>query len=280
MNRASYTAAVLRYVHDPAVGEFLNVGVVLHCADHGFLDGAYEFKYQRLSAAFPSFDGKAYRDAVDLIKHGVAEHAKRLRDDLVSSQTNPSDVGRVLAQVLPDRGLSFQVGPLIPGIAGNPKEALEDLFNRYVASAEPHRKQRRDNKDVWQACESALKKRNLLNELSARDYRLPDAELHFEHTFKNGSVHAIQPLSFDFQDPERMTELAYRWVGQSVALKNDVPDFGSLFVLAGRPSAPEMEAAYRRALAYLKNRLSVDNQVFEEGEVETLAGRVEALLRH
>ena len=64
MNGISYTYSVVRYLHDPATGETLNVGVVLWAPSVRCLAARFEHRYERLSNTFVDFKGEHYKRAL------------------------------------------------------------------------------------------------------------------------------------------------------------------------------------------------------------------------
>jgi hypothetical protein len=64
MSAIPYTYSVIRYVHDPAVGETLNVGVVLYAPSVPYVGARLDHHYERLTHAFAEFDGDHYRKTV------------------------------------------------------------------------------------------------------------------------------------------------------------------------------------------------------------------------
>jgi hypothetical protein len=71
MKAIAYTYSILRYVHDPAVGEALNIGVVLYAPSVRFLAVRLEYRYQRLSQTFAGFDGDQYRTALRQLESAI-----------------------------------------------------------------------------------------------------------------------------------------------------------------------------------------------------------------
>src|SRR6266849_772275 len=76
----SYTYTVLRYVHDIATGEFVNVGVVVYAPKVRYLQAEMRSTYGRLARVFPDLDGDAFKRAMSYVEGSVASTAKRLSD--------------------------------------------------------------------------------------------------------------------------------------------------------------------------------------------------------
>jgi hypothetical protein len=62
--KTTYSYTCLRYIHDVATGEFVNVGVVLYAPEARYLRAICRDNYGRLKHMFPNLDGKAYRSLI------------------------------------------------------------------------------------------------------------------------------------------------------------------------------------------------------------------------
>ena len=112
MNTISYTFRVIRYVHDPAVGEMLNVGILLYAPSDQYLGYKFETLYSRLSNTFVNFDGDNFRRYLSRMETALRRVAERLQPSLDLYEP-PRDLEAVTRQVLPDTGGSFQPGPIL-----------------------------------------------------------------------------------------------------------------------------------------------------------------------
>src|SRR5947208_3286206 len=133
MKGVRYTFTVVRYMHDRAAGETLNVGVILIAPDVGFLDSRVEPRFERLSRTFSGFDGDVYRQTLNRL----CESVRRLRPQVneLPLRPMPNDATDVIRSIWPDSELSFTAGPLLSGIATEPLEHVIDaLFSRMVSS--------------------------------------------------------------------------------------------------------------------------------------------------
>ena len=81
-NKTPYSFTVLRYVHDIATGEFLNVGVALLAPERRFVNVQCRNTFQRLKNVFPTLDGESFRAAMRHVTHEFARLHDQLRDQL------------------------------------------------------------------------------------------------------------------------------------------------------------------------------------------------------
>ena len=138
MTTTPYTYSVIRYRHDPAAGETLNIGVILCAPEAMFFDVCFEYHYERLSEPFANFDGEHYRQTLRRFTTVLDDLRDRLSPsvlfELVDPATDAAGVGRM---IWPDRDLSFQLGPVLAGISDDPRGALDVLFHRPGPGVQP-----------------------------------------------------------------------------------------------------------------------------------------------
>jgi hypothetical protein len=120
--RSWYDYAVIRVTPRVERGEFINAGVVLHCAERGYLGARTELDAPRLAALAPDLDPDPIRrslEAVELVcagrgPIGALTPAKRF-DWLVSP-----------------RSTVVQMSPVHCGLCTDPADALERLIQVLV----------------------------------------------------------------------------------------------------------------------------------------------------
>lgn len=268
-SRAPYTYVVLRYRHDPLAGEFANVGVILHQPSCGFLDAKIRHTSGRLSAIFPDIDGEALRSSLRTIERELKRLAASEAGDLFTSLKDAGAFGR---QVFPNDDSSFIWGPVGSGLAADPAETLERLYERFVARYDDRARPHRDDAAVWRPVREQLAKLKLMDRLQPKTIQSPFDQVKFEHAWKNGAWHCFQPLSFDLASEDNIRDKARRWAGQMLALKDANEPFKPYFFV-GAPGEGMLEPAYRAALKILT--LSPGSpEVIEEAELEAFVRRI------
>jgi hypothetical protein len=121
----SFDYAVLRVVPNVERGEFLNVGVVMHCPAMTFLGVRVHLDEDRLNALWPGQDLAAVRDHVDAFRRVCAAEPKAGPIAQLSRRE------RFHWMVAP-RSTVIQVSPVHTGLCEDPQLTLEDLFRRLV----------------------------------------------------------------------------------------------------------------------------------------------------
>jgi uncharacterized membrane protein YqaE (UPF0057 family) len=124
-----YDYAVIRIVPRVERGEFINAGVILHCAERRYLRALIELDADRLRALDPEIDHDMVRAALHIIPRvcageagpiGALAPAKRF-DWLVSP-----------------RSTIVQTSPVHTGLCADPDAALEHLLHALVRTPREH----------------------------------------------------------------------------------------------------------------------------------------------
>ncbi len=279
MSMAPYTYSVIRYVHDPATGERLNIGVILCAPTLGFVDARLEYRYERLSDAFIDFDGDHYRRTLRQFSVVVNALRNRISDTTLFDMWDlPSDVSKVADQIWADKDLSFQIGEVMAGMTDNPVTALELLFYRNVTSQYDHLKvEKRTDDEVWSVYQAPLIRRKVVRKLRPMTLVTPEVELKFEHAFRNDKWHILQPISMDYAKKESIQIKATRWLGNAVALE-DEPTLQTLYILLGPPLIDAYRPAYLKAKNLL-HRMPIKHELIEENEAEDFAEHIATFIK-
>jgi len=276
--RVPYTYCILRYIHDPAAGEALNVGVLAFAPTESWIECRIEQRYARLSATFRDFNGHQYR-AVTRRTIGAIESLKvRWRDSLRAIDAMPKTVEGVFHLLFPDPGLSFQRGEMQAGLARDLDLAIADIFDRMVASQHPEGPEaRRTDAQVWTTVQTKLEQLGVLEALQPKKFSSPSFNIEFDYAWKNAEWHVIQPLSMDYRESDSLQRRATQWLGTATALK-DQEELGELAILLGPPQSSAQRAAYSRAKDLL-HKMPITHRLIEEDEAEDFAEEVATQIR-
>ncbi len=271
MSRISYTYCVLRYVHDYAANEFLNFGVVVYAPAIRFLEFKIEHTYQRLSNAFEGFDGDQHRKVIRQLEAAIERLRNSWAAPLEQLIALPEDAGSVMQSIWRDQGGSYQFGEPLPGRSRDINQTLQDVFFRMVESRYHKTKtEHRSDDDLWQSVYRApLRQTRAAEALQPHTITTDAIKLTCNHTFKNGRIHIVQPLTLDYVREDAIGGKAAKWLGNATALK-DNDEIGTIYLLLGRPQNDQYLAAYERA-KHLLGKMPLDFQMVEEEEAETFA---------
>lgn len=268
----TYQYVVLRYVHDTTSGEFINVGVALHAPDARFAGALCRPTYGRLSKVFPSMNPEHFKSLMRYIQAQFDELGTRLADELPLHGAR--SIEELTQQVLPADDSSLQWSAIGSGRTANPAQTLEALFERMVMRYDDKpANQKKSEDDVWRHFKRTLETRQLLQYFEPKTVAVADDELNFDYTWKNGSLHCLEPVSFDLANPDSIHEKAHRWFGRIASLTGADAEPFKVYFLVGRPQNDQLEAAYKNALSIL-SRMPGAHKVFEENQVDEFGREV------
>lgn len=278
MKEIVFTFSVIRYVHDPAAGEMLNVGVVLCAAEESFIDVLLETRFERLSNAFVDFDGEHYKRVARQINGAVLNIRNRAPGTLFHLQEPVTDVEQLITLIMPDRDMSIQFGSMLAGVTNDLKGEMAHIFHRMVTSQyEANKEQKRSDEEVWHVYQRPLIRHRVTRHLRPKTFTSEDYTLKFDHAFKNERWHVLQPVSLDYARPEGMQTRATIILGSATVLK-DNPEIGKLYLLLGPPKRNEHPAAYKRA-RHLLTRVPIAHEIVEEQDADRFAKELAAYIQ-
>ena len=133
--KTGYSFCVLRYVHDPLIQEFVNVGVVMYAPKARFVSAMCTEKYGRLTKMFLQVQGTHFRQTVDYIESRIQEEGKRLLKNL-PFEKQPATIAELMLRILPKDDSAFQFSDPGSGLTDNPEKTLDELYNLYVGKYE------------------------------------------------------------------------------------------------------------------------------------------------
>jgi hypothetical protein len=269
-----YTYTVLRYVHDIATGEFVNVGVVLYAPKLPFLEAKTRSTYGRLARIFPDVDGDGFKRAMSHVEHSVASTAKRLNDLFSEKDLTALELA---TRTLTSDDSSLQWSSLGSGRTRGPAQELERLFDKFVLQYDRTRPNSRSDEEVWKSFSRALANRQVLAKLEQKEIVSDVDRMTFRHAWKNSHWHCFEPVSFDFAEGERIHKKATRWAGQMLALASASERF-KVYLLVGEPTRADMQRHYHRALRILET-IPVASEIVQESQADALADRIAGEMR-
>lgn len=122
---SSFDYAVVRVVPKVEREEFVNVGIILFCRAASFLDARLRLDVGRLGALAAGVDLPLLQEQLDLVPRICAGGAA------AGPLGELSQVERFRWLTSP-RSTTLQVSPVHGGICDDPRDALDDLFEKLV----------------------------------------------------------------------------------------------------------------------------------------------------
>ena len=270
-NQSPYTYSVLRYVHDVTSGEFMNVGVVLYAPEARYLGALCRPTYGRLSKVFPGMNAEHFKSLMRYIQSRFEERGERVASELELMPS--SGVIEIAQSILPKDDSSLQWSPAGSGRADDPAQTLEKLYERMVMRYEerPSPGGRSDD-DVWRHFKRDLEAKRVLQHFVPKKIVVQDDEIEFQHSWKNGKWHCLEPVSFDLVLADSIKDKAHRWLGQMTSVQGASDQF-KVYLLVGAPGEESLRPAFRNALSILK-KIPGDKEIVLEGSAHELAERI------
>lgn len=270
-NQYSYTYTVLRYVHDITNGEFVNVGVALHAPEAHYLSALCRTTYGRLNKVFPGINSEHFKSLMRYIQNSFEVRGERLSSELQFA--SPSGVLEIAQTVLPKDDSSLQWSPSGSGRTDDPAQTLEKLFNRMVMRYEDKQaSSNRTDDDVWRHFKKDLEGQRILQHFQPKTISVQDDEIEFQHSWKNGKWHCLEPVSFDMATADSIRDKAHRWMGQLASVQGAADPF-KVYLLVGAPQQENLLPAFQRAMSMLQ-RIPVEKEIVFEHDALNLAARI------
>ncbi len=164
------------------------------------------------------------------------------------------------------------------GLTADPAQTLARLYGRFVAQYDqPDDNAAVDDAAVWRPVHQLLIARDLADRLRPKTIRSLDADLEFDHAWKNGAWHVCQPLSFDLASEDHVRDKAAKWAGHMLSLQDAEEPFEPHFIV-GAPCDVHLMDAYHRALSVLRRPMP-GAEIIDVSGAEGLVDRIESDLR-
>lgn len=274
--KTTFTYTVLRYVHDIATGEFVNMGVALYAPEAKYISAICSPRYGRLSKMFLDVNGDHLRSVMRYIQARFEEHATKFHTELPLAG-KPKSILEIAHSILPPDDSSLQWSEPNGGITENPAGTLDQLYARLVEKYEQREKlPSRQDDDVWKIFRKELETKQVLARMQPKRIIAKDYDHEFDHAWRNGSWNLYQPISLDLLDADSILDKANRWLGRATNLKDSDDQF-HLWMLLGEPRNEKLRTAYDKAMNIL-NKMPVKKDFITEQEAgrfsDDLAGEM------
>lgn len=269
--KTAYTYTVLRYVHDTATGEFVNVGVALYAREARYASAQCRTTHGRLSKTFPGMDAEAFKGVMRYVQSRLEEMGDDIRTELPLSGL-PESVMAIAHRVLPPDDSSLQWSPAGSGLTEDPAQTLENLFDRLVTRYDERQQvERRSDEDVWRKYKHNLETRHVLGHLQSKTISVQDDEVEFRYAWRNGLWHCLEPVSFDLSSADSIREKAHKWLGQVSSIKDSVDHF-KVYLLLGEPQSESLRPAFDKAVSIL-GKVPVQSEIIRERHAAAFSER-------
>lgn len=272
--RKPFSFGLVRYVHDPVSGEFLNVGVAVYSPAGHYIKSRCTRRYARLSCTFGDVPGAHFRSLMEYVEQRVNKFGLKVSTGAEELPEGPVELFSKLFAI-DDSSLQFANGG--GGLADDLDAALNRLYDRFVGQFESGPPKKKADSDVWRETQPVLERFGVVKHLTT--YRVfSDLDSYkFDHAFKNGSWNALEPISFDLASERTIRDKANKWLGRTVNLADSAGDL-KLYYLLGRPELASMKRAYGQAKDIL-HKSPIPHMIVEEDDVADVAAELRDKIR-
>src|SRR2546427_12341814 len=123
--KTTFTYTILRYVHDIATGEFVNMGLALYAPEAKYVSAIRNPRYGRLSKLFLDVNGEHLRSVMRYIQARFEEYSTKLNGEL-PLDGRPRSVMEIAMSILPKDDSSLQWSEPNGGCCGGPGATIEE----------------------------------------------------------------------------------------------------------------------------------------------------------
>jgi len=272
--KTTFTYTFLRYVHDLATGEFVNMGVALYAPEAKYISASCSPRYGRLSKMFLDVNGDHLRSVLRYIQARFEEQAARFNSELPLAG-KPKSIMEIAHSILPPDDSSLQWSEPNGGITDDPAATLEQLYARLVEKYEQRTQlPSRLDDDVWKVFRKELETKHVLARMQPKRIIAKDYDYEFEHSWRNGSWNLYQPISMDLTDAENILDKANRWLGRSFNLFKESDEKFHLWMLLGEPRDEKLRTAFGKALNIL-HKMPVKTDFVSEKDASKFSRELE-----
>ena len=273
-SRYTYSYSILRYVHDVATSEFVNVGVAVHCPEQGFFKVRCRSTAGRVSQVFPSLNIKGFRFLMRTVSTKFNALTKALSNRLEFSEQS-DNLELLLKSVTPTDDSALVWSVISSGLTIDPQKTVDDLYLRYVTKYESkHAEHRRSDDDVWRHFKKELESRKIEDFFTEKTIEGHVDEVKFKSAWKNGAWHCVEPLSFDLSIAESLKEKARNFLGHITSV-SDSNEVFKIYLLVAKPSDHKLEDAFNLAIQILE-KLPGDKEIYTEEQTNILLDKLKS----
>jgi len=277
-NRTAYSYSILRYVHDVASGEVINIGVALHSPDSRFFRVICRKSFGRLSEVFPDLKVPSLKSLIKGLMCRFEEVGDAYATPMeLDSKRDSVDLKALVHSVLGKDDSSLIWSNISSGTCVDPAETLRKLFARYVSKYD-HKTSRhnRSDEDVWRSFKRSLENRQISTHFKEKVIQGADDEVKFHLAWKNGIWHCVESISFDLNARETIRDKAHKFVGQ-IASVSDSPEQFKLYLVVGKPNDRQLDDAFDRAVKLIQ-RIPM-TEVYLEEDRDNLIDKLSAQIQ-
>ena len=250
MSAILFQYATLRYIHDPATQEFLNIGVVLYAKEQRYFHFAVNKRYGRLSKTFETIDRMDYGKMIGSLENRLSRLSTEIGKVTLFDE-HADSIDDLLAKVLPKDDSSLRFDGFGAGLTHDLDRELSQLYTRLVEKYEARpSSDSRPDEEVWRHYARLFDEQQISKYLEAKSIGTEQYSYVFSFAYKNEKWHPLEAVSLDMTDSGYILEKANKWIGRATLLQ-DSDELASVYLLLGKPQRAELLGAYETAVQNL-----------------------------
>lgn len=231
---------IVRFMPYPETGEFANIGIVLMSPTAKYVGYKLIERVSRITAFFEELDANIFRKARKVYATELVRIAQSIERAFAEASMGPSAEFANFAfreLVKPREGLVIAQGDRVVITDGHPSEKLEELFDHYVGRsfATKAYQERFVEKRIHQILRAAdltgLYREHTLGKDDTYKARLPFVRVNAA----GEAVRAIKPIFLAHDDPTRLYDHGWDWIGKIRKLRRDQTLVGDVLFAAEAP---------------------------------------------
>lgn len=273
----NYEYQLLRYRHDLASGEFVNVGLVYFDPQTRVLHTRMTERYGRLSDFFGNVSGVFLIRSLKALQGAFSKIKTRFEKELDFNQFQ--SVAALTTSVLPKDDNTLFFSETFKGNHFNHDRAFSTLYDRLIGKyTDEITEQRHDDAYAWKKVyKQYFDDNGLTGQLADHNVKTATDVIEFDHAAKNGVWHCFQPISFDLKKEGDIKDKIYRWVGKISELQTaDEPL--NLYFLSLMPDNVQLQKIIEQKLTL--NQPNFNVRVIKEENAEILLKELKVLFDH
>jgi len=272
--KQTYTYSILRFIPDIRTGEFLNVGIAIHSSSENSALIKCRDTFARITKLNSSVDGYGLLRILKTIKTEFRQIAASNNSEMQFESVE--SVLSICNAVLPKDDSSLQWSRARSGKCNSLNKELARLFERFVSYADDDTTQRKTEIDMWREFSRELQSRQFNSALEPHIIKTTDDQVEFQHSFKNGIWHCVQPISFDLAYSSNIKDKAHKWLGQMASVADSNEDF-KVYFLIGEPADSHLFDSFENAKSIL-DKIPAAHQFYTESESSLLLDDLESVV--
>ncbi len=276
-----YEYQILRYVHDQASGEFVNVGIVIFEPKTKLLKARVLNKFSRISTFFEEINGYYL---LNTLKHFQKE-VESIHDDFAFFNSSefllakePTGLNLITGKIILNDDSALQLTGVKKGLDVNLEAALDDLFERLVDKYSPEKtKDMHTDAYAWaKVYKTHFDRYGITPRLKDHSVKTPNDEIKFDKSWKNGVWNCYQSLSFDLKKDDAIKNKVYKWSGIIKELQSANEKMNLFFLTTSPKSNQQLNSFIKETLSQKNSGVKVT--IVTEDEAEQFAKTVKTAI--